>query len=203
MSRHRLVLASASPRRKLLLAAEGYRPEVLESDLDDAHLVRGSASPEAFVMALSWFKARRVLWRHAPSAAVVVAADTICVHGEELLGKPRDAVQARSMVRAMRGRSHRIVTGVTLLSVEGERRIFVDVATVTLGAIDDRAIDAYVESGDWRGKAGAYNYSERVAAGWPVACEGDPTGVMGLPMRRVVPLLERLEVVRERSEGPR
>ncbi len=196
MSRHRLVLASASPRRRLLLRDAGFDPEVLESDLDDAHLTRGRVPAEAFVVALSWFKARRVMWRHAPREAVVVAADTVCVHESELLGKPRDAAHAGAMLRAMRARAHRVVTGVTVLSVEGERHLFVDVALVSVGPLADDAIDAYVASGDWRGKAGAYNFSERVAAGWPVRCDGDPTGVMGLPMRRVIPMLERLEVVR-------
>lgn len=196
MSRHRLVLASASPRRRSLLHDAGFEPEVLESDLDDAHLTRGRVSAEAFVVALSWFKARRVLWRHAPSEAVIVAADTVCVHENELLGKPRDGAHAGAMLRAMRARAHRVVTGVTILSIEGERHLFVDVARVSVGALADDAIDAYVASGEWRGKAGAYNFSERVAAGWPVRCDGDATGVMGLPMRRVVPMLERLAVVR-------
>jgi septum formation protein len=118
MSRHRLVLASASPRRRLLLREAGFEPEVIESDLDDAHLVRGAVSPEAFVVALSWFKAQRVLWKFRPSASVVVAADTICVHGSELLGKPRDADHARHMLRAMRARAHRVVTGVTVVPIE-------------------------------------------------------------------------------------
>ncbi len=192
----RLVLASASPRRRELLRAAGYEPEVLESDIDDARLVRGAVSPEAFVTALAWFKARRVLDRFGERLAggqtVIIAADTICVHGDALLGKPRDADEARAMLRGLRAIDHRVVTGVAILPLAGAippwagaRRLFVDVSVVGLGALEDDAIDAYVASGAWRGKAGGYNYAERVAAGWPLRCVGDPTGVMGLPMRRV------------------
>ncbi|MBL9119379.1 MAG: septum formation protein Maf [Phycisphaerae bacterium] len=199
---HPLVLASASPRRRLLLREAGFAPTVIESDIDDGGLPCGAVAPEAFVMALSWFKARRVVTQGAPAHAVILAADTICVHENELLGKPRDAEHAAAMLRAMRNRAHRVVTGVTIVPVDRDaiaRLIFVDVATVRLGAIADAAIDEYVDGGTWQGKAGAYNYSERVAAGWPVTCDGDPTGVMGLPMLRVVPLLGRLGVRRERD----
>lgn len=194
--RRTLVLASASPRRLALLREAGYDPIVAASDIDDALLRRGSASPEEFVVALSWFKARRVTDRGAHANAVVLAADTECLDGDELLGKPRDAAHARDMIRSLQGRTHRTATGVTVVAPGGARHLLVHVARVTIGRLDDRAIDDYVRSGDWRGKAGGYNYGERMAAGWPLACEGDPTGVMGLPMRRVAPLLERLEVDR-------
>lgn len=197
----RLVLASASPRRRLLLREAGFEPEVVESDIDDGGLPRGAVSAEAYVMALSWFKARRVRALGVRAGAVILAADTVCVHADELLGKPADAGHARSMLRAMRGRAHRVVTGVTAIPAAGPARlIFVDVATVHLGDLDDAAIESYVAGGEWAGKAGAYNFSERVAAGWPVRCDGDPTGVMGLPMRRVVPLLGRLGVGRTSPE---
>jgi septum formation protein len=191
-----LVLASASPRRLQLLRTAGFEPRVIESDLDDADVVPGRVSPEALVMALAWFKAQRARWRGTPADAVVLAADTMCVHAGELLGKPRDSAQAADMLRAMRGRAHRVVTGVALVAEGIARVIALDSATVHLGAVADDEIDNYVRSGQWRGKAGGYNYSERVHAGWPLSCDGDPTGVMGLPMVRVVPLLERFSAFR-------
>lgn len=206
-----LVLASASPRRQLLLRVAGFAPVVVESDIDDAGVRRGAVSPEAYVMALSWFKATRVAWRidrgEAPprgdlAAPVIVAADTVCVHEDELLGKPRDAGHAAEMLRAMRNRAHRVVTGVTIVPPGGRpwrRLVLVDVAMVRLGQLGDDEIDRYVGGEGWRGKAGAYNFSERVDAGWPVECEGDPTGVMGLPMRRVARILDGLGVPRGRG----
>jgi septum formation protein len=69
--------------------------------------------------------------------------------------------------------------------------MFTDRATVRLGRIAPPEIDGYVASGQWRGKAGAYNLAERLEAGWPITYEGDPGTIMGLPMRRLAPLLRR------------
>ena len=194
--RPRLVLASASPRRLELLHAAGFDPHVIESDLDDGELRRPDIRPEAFVVAASWFKASRIMKSTDTTATVVLAADTMCVCGVDVLGKPRDERDARSMIRALGDRSHRTVTGVSVVEPDGRRHLFVDVAEIEIGRLDQDAIDAYVVSGEWRGKAGGYNYAERIAAGWPVACEGDPTSVMGLPMSRVIPLLESFGVQR-------
>ena len=87
-----------------------------------------------------------------------------------------------------------MVTGVALLWVtpEGDRRreILVDLARVTVGAIGPERIRAYIRSGQWRGKAGAYNLGERIEAGWPISYVGDPTTVMGLPMRALIARLD-------------
>ncbi|MDZ4752896.1 MAG: Maf family nucleotide pyrophosphatase [Phycisphaerae bacterium] len=194
-----LVLASASPRRRELLCDAGFDPQVLPSDIDDAILQRRMGSPEAFVTALSWFKVSRVVANHALRDAVVLGADTVCMDGSHMLGKPRDRRHAEQMLRSLQGRSHRVVTGVTIVGVDGTRHLFVDVATVEFGNISDALIDEYVRSDAWRGKAGGYNFSERLNAGWPLRCDGDPTGVMGLPMQRTVPLLVQLGAHRERQ----
>lgn len=189
MTGPRLILASASPRRRELLLAEGFAPEILESDLDDGRLRPGAVDPIDFVAASAWFKARRVLDRHRPRGAILLAADTVCLDGQRILGKPADAPEAAAMLRRLRGAIHTTATGVCLIDPEGRRRLFTDAAQVSLGPIRDEEIEAYVATGAWRGKAGGYNLAERIAAGWPIRCDGDPTGVMGLPMRRVAPLL--------------
>jgi septum formation protein len=198
----RLVLASASPRRLALLESAGFAPEVLASDLDDAGVARGSGSIAAFIAALAWFKAARTISRHDLGEAVVVAADTVCVAGQRTLGKPSDEADAALMLRTLRGRPHRTITGVSVVGPDRRRRVFVDSATVELGPLSDEEIDRYVASGAWRGKAGGYNYAERLAAGWPMRCAGDPTSVMGLPLRRTVAVLEALGVRREAERGP-
>ena len=73
-----------------------------------------------------------------------------------------------------------------------ERLLFTDSSTVEVDRIPSETLDAYLDGGEWRGKAGGYNLVDRVADGWPVRCVGDPDTVMGLPMRRLRPLLERL-----------
>ena len=95
------------------------------------------------------------------------------------------------MVRAFAACSHRVVTGVALLGDGGPPRRFADSAGVTFGALAPEEIDRYVASGGWRGKAGGYNLYERQAEGWPITVEGDPTTVVGLPMRLLAPALRR------------
>jgi septum formation protein len=189
-----LVLASASPRRRELLEAAGFRPRTFAADLEDDAVRVRFLQPSGLVTALAAFKAARVarlLGDGGEPDAVVLAADTLCFDGTRPIGKPRDAAEAAAFLRAWRGRPHHTVTGVCLL-VDGRRTLFADLATVEVGELGERAISDYVASGAWKGKAGGYNLAERIAAGWPIRCEGDPTSVMGLPMRRVEPLLRSL-----------
>lgn len=208
-----LWLASRSPRRASLLREAGIHPRIMPPDFDDGVLRHGEAPPEWWVMSLAYLKARRVAdllaeaeqrsveqaWVERASVpaepvtaaegrtTVVLGADTVCAVGRSILGQPRDADDARRMLRLMRGREHRTVTGVCLLPLKrcGWRLIVFDAAIVRVGEISDEQIEDYIASNDWRGKAGAYNLSERIAAGWPITCVGDPTTVMGLPMQRL------------------
>lgn len=194
-----IILASTSPRRRQLLAEAGIDACVIEPGVDDSLLKPGRVTAAQWVMALAYLKARSAaeqtdrMHPHAEHdiSRLILAADTICVRGDEILGKPRDADHARAMLRAMRDATHTTITGVCLLwpaDLAG-RRLFADAARVTIGRLDDDGIDEYVASGHWRGKAGAYNLAERVDAGWPIECDGDPTTVMGLPMRRLLSIL--------------
>jgi septum formation protein len=187
----RLVLASASPRRRLLLREAGFDAELDPPDVDDADLVCGHAAPREWVAAMAWFKARRVAERRSDrDDELILAADTICEQDGEIFGKPLNQAEARRMLQTMRDRDHRVLTAVCLLGSDGEqRRLFVDETIVSVGELSDQTINDYVDTGDWQGKAGGYNLSERLAAGWPVQCSGDPTSVMGLPMKRLLPLL--------------
>lgn len=186
-------LGSASPRRRLLLRDAGIDVHVQPADLDDGDLMRGQVSPRQWVLALAYFKARRVAdmlrQRRSPGelhSGTVLAADTLCVHGDEVLGQPAYADEARRMLLAMRDATHETMTGVCLLPLSAATRVmFVDVSIVHVGHVTDPQIDDYVASNQWRGKAGAYNLSERIEAGWPVRCVGDPATVMGLPMQRL------------------
>lgn len=184
----RLILASRSPRRRLMLQEAGIAFEVAEG-VDDGGLLPGSVYAEHWVAALAFLKAWSVA-RELEDHAVVLGADTVCAADGALLGKPADEPQARAMIASFVGGTHQVLTGVALVDPSGKRELIVDVADVTWGPVDDADIDRYIASGAWRGKAGAYNLSERQADGWPIECAGDPTTVMGLPMRR---LPERLD----------
>jgi septum formation protein len=194
-------LASRSPRRRQLLMEAGVDARIMPPDIDDARLRHGEVPPEWWVMALAYLKARRVseLLRKANPAAcgIVLGADTVCALGREALGQPRDAQDARRMLRLMQGREHRTLTGVCLLMLKDSsgpahpRLIVFDAAIVRIGELSENQIETYLASGDWHGKAGAYNLSERIDAGWPITCLGDPTTVMGLPMQRLTAWLAK------------
>jgi septum formation protein len=191
-------LASRSPRRRRLLADAGVAVSVLPASIDDGDLRPADGiTARHWVMALAYLKARSAAESLASAAVspvgTVLAADTVCVQDGRILGQPVDEAHARAMLRAMRDAMHETVTGVCLVSLsDGGRWLFVDSATVHFGAVSDEAIERYLASGAWRGKAGAYNLQDRIDDGWPIECEGDPTTVMGLPMRRLSPWIEQI-----------
>lgn len=193
-----LWLASASPRRRLMLEQAGIHVQVMAADVDDGRLKPGDVSPENWVASLAYLKARNVADKLQTASGgktmrgTVIGADTVCVSDDQILGQPHDADDARRMLRWLCDAEHQTITGVCLLSLSsGERQMFVDRTIVRIGDVSDALIEHYMASGDWRGKAGAYNLSERIAAGWPIEVEGDPATVMGLPMRRLTTMLGR------------
>ena len=194
----KLVLASRSPRRRQLLAEAGFAYTLSGQSVDDGGLLSGPVDPEQWVMALAYLKA--VGGAEAGLAdTVVLGADTICVGPEgQLIGQPRDADHAVEILRSFVGVPHSVVTGVALIDPVTQRReMFSDGASVTWGHVSDADIDAYVASGQWQGKAGAYNLRERLEAGWPIEFTGDPTSIMGLPMQALADRLPEWGVTPE------
>jgi septum formation protein len=181
-----LVLASRSPRRRQLLDEAGIAYTVrLAEEIDDGDLCPGHVSPENWVAALAYLKARAVAECLGPDAlgSVVLGADTVCVQDNEIIGQPADRDDAERIIRLFAGREHEVMTGVALVDEHGVIvDLFVDRARVRVGEIPDESIDAYLDTGAWRGKAGAYNLFERIEAGWPIEFEGDGTTIVGLPM---------------------
>jgi septum formation protein len=196
-----IILASRSPRRQRLLESAGISVAVVPAPIDDAAIPLGPVPPAWWVVALAWLKARSTDLALAETerrlgaapAGLILAADTVCVCAGTILGQPRTPEEARAMLDRLAACVHETITGACILDrATGERTFVFDRATVTVGAIPRVEIDRYVASGAWRGKAGAYNLEERVAAGWPISCAGDPATVMGLPMRRLAPILAPL-----------
>jgi len=208
MHRRTLYLASASPRRKLLLEDAGFAPVTIDSGVDDGQLRPGGSDADDWTTALAYLKAsagrRHLLRERAHDASgLVLGADTVVVKDGAVIGQPRDEADARRIIRLLEDGEHLVVSGVALLVCENgagpngsgprsgvgpagqDRVLFSDVARVRVGRIGNDRIDVYLSGGGWRGKAGAYNLSERIADGWPIECEGDPATVMGLPMRRL------------------
>ncbi|MFK7962224.1 MAG: Maf family protein [Phycisphaerales bacterium] len=191
----RLWLASRSPRRQRMLAEAGIDAIARPASVDDGFLQRPLATPPHWwVVSLAHFKAEAVardLRAESPGrGGVVLGADTVCVVDGRVVGQPSDADAARVMIQDIVDREHDVVTGVAIVDlIDGHRTLIVDRSQVRCGPITAGDIDAYVAGDAWRGKAGGYNLEERIAAGWPLTCEGDPTTVVGLPMQRLESVL--------------
>ncbi len=193
-----VLLGSASPRRRRLLESAGWRVEQVAPAIDDGVIRLAPSSPARTVEALAWFKSAQIVDVDAAHVASI-AADTVCIVDDEIVGKPGDRAEAEGMITRMLGRRHRTITGVCVRNRAGRRLLFSDVAEVSMGDLDPERIEAYLDSGAWVGKAGGYNLEDRIADGWPIECDGDPSTVMGLPIRRLVPLLDELATSEARS----
>ncbi|TAJ04412.1 MAG: septum formation protein Maf, partial [Planctomycetota bacterium] len=187
----RVLLASASPRRLALLSAAGLAFDVEPADVDES-LAPGTAA-EAGARELALRKARAVAARHAGERVLVIGADTIVAlglaAGAQLLGKAVDEADERRMLGLLSGSRHAVVTGVAVVDAHGGRE-FVECATtwVAMRALLPREIDAYVDSGEWRGKAGGYAIQES-ADRFVTGLDGALDNVVGLPVALTLRLL--------------
>ncbi len=195
-----VVLASASPRRRVMLEEAGIEHRVQPAAVDDGELVPGdSTCPQEWVAALAYLKAissaRTIDDSAFESKVVVLGADTVCVQDGQIIGQPRDRAHAREIIEQMRSNTHEVLTGVAIVDpADGRRELFVDRSIVTVGTIHDHEIEQYLDSEHWRGKAGAYNITERLAAGWSITFTGDETSIVGLPLSRTLDRVARFFV---------
>jgi len=179
-----VVLASSSPRRRQLLGLLGITPEVAPADIDESW--RNGEAPLAHCERLAREKAAAV---HRPEA-LVIAADTIVVLDGEILGKPKDAVEAAAMLRRLAGREHVVHTAVAV-AYRNDTISGVESTRVWMRALDDDAIAAYVATGEPLDKAGAYGI-QGYGAIIVERIEGDYFTVMGLGLGRMVGLMREV-----------
>ena len=192
-----LVLASGSPRRRELLSGMGFTFTVESANLDETP--RPGESPRGYVKRLAREKAQAVARRLMDSGALVLAADTSVVLGEEILGKPRDAAHARQMLTSLAGRRHLVLTAVAVAGSHHDTRL-VETA-VTFRAVTAAEIAWYVETGEPLDKAGAYAVQGR-GSFLVSALEGSPTNVIGLPLPETLQLLAAGGVAAPWGAGP-
>jgi septum formation protein len=179
-----LVLASASPRRRDLLGLLGLPFLVDPSGADETP--PAGATPEEVAQSLAIVKAHGVAARHP--GAYILGADTLVTVDDLILGKPREVADAARMLRLLRGRAHRVPTGVALIAPDGTETALVETATVTMHPYTEVAISAYLSTGEPFDKAGSY--AVQGAGGALIAAvEGCYTTVVGLPLCRVAALL--------------
>jgi len=180
-----LVLASASPRRLELLRQIGIVPDHIDpADIDETPL-RGEL-PASHVVRLAEAKARAVEPRHAQ--AFILAADTTVACGRRILPKAEDEVTARACLTLLSGRRHRVYGGVAVITPAGEIAIRRVVSQVAFKRLSEAELEAYLTSGEWRGKAGGYAIQGCAAAFIPWLA-GSYSNVVGLPLFETAQLL--------------
>ena len=185
-----LILASASPRRRELLAQAGFSFEVAPAQVPEVR--KPGEDPIRFVTRLAREKAEAVaLSRSITPDTIVLGADTIVVVEEEVLGKPQDAADAARMLRMLSGQTHQVITGVCLAKGR-ERQRAAEVTFVRFATLSDEEIDAYVATGEPLDKAGAYAIQGR-AGRWVPRIHGCYFNVVGLPLALVSRMIEAMQ----------
>jgi septum formation protein len=194
-----LYLASKSPRRRELLGRLGLAFGVLEIDIPEQR--EPGEPPRDYVCRVAREKAGAGLLQAAGSpSALVLGSDTEVVLDDEVFGKPVDAGEAAAMLRRLSGRTHEVISAVSLVSPAREAQA-VSVSQVTFGALDAAWIDAYIATGEPFGKAGAYAI-QGGAEVFVQRLEGSYSGVMGLPLHDTARLLAGFGLGPMATEAP-
>jgi septum formation protein len=183
MTPARLILASASPRRRALLTQAGLAFDVLPANIDES--LHPHESPTAYVQRLALEKAQAIAALH-PSA-YVLGADTTVVVDNDILSKPTDLDEAAHMLRRLANRSHQVHTGIAFATTTTARS-HVETTTVFFSPIPEPELAFYLSTNDSLDKAGAYGI-QGYAARWITRIEGDFFNVMGLPIAATLQLL--------------
>jgi septum formation protein len=185
----KLILASSSPRRAEILANAGLPFSVLSSAVDESPYP--GETPAALVQRLANAKADLVTAR-AIGPAIILAADTVVVLDDKILGKPSSVEDARHMLQQLSGRTHSVLTGVALVRLpDGERRQFIESTLVHFRPITDEELSSYLATEEPYDKAGAYAIQGQAGRYIP-RIEGCYFNVVGLPLSRVLTELKGL-----------
>jgi septum formation protein len=182
----RLVLASASPRRRELLTQAGFTFAIHPAHIPEDPLP--GEDPISYVIRLAREKAQAVFNHLQDRDAVILGADTTVTLDNHILGKPEDTADAARMLRLLSGRTHRVITGIAVVTAEAAE-VAAEVTGVRFLALSDQEISAYIATGEPMDKAGAYAIQGR-AARWIPRIEGCYFNVVGLPLSLVSTMLE-------------
>ncbi|HEY2411132.1 MAG TPA: Maf family protein [Pirellulaceae bacterium] len=197
MPRQPLVLASSSPRRRQLLLDAGYQFTIQPpTDVNEDPLP--GEPPELLVRRLALAKAQSTARQlnsllnpepRAPSPeSLILACDTVAECSGQILGKPADRNDARRMLALLRGREHRVISGLCLWRLPtGDHRLEIDITRLVMDPISEEALENYLDTNQWQGKAGAFGYQDGLD--WVHILAGSESNVVGLPMQLLARML--------------
>jgi len=186
----RIILASASPRRRELLKHLGLAFEVIPSEVEEE--VKDGEEPLDHVLRLARLKAQEIA--RDQDGAVIIGADTIVVLGGEILGKPHNEEEAFKMLSQLSGRVHRVFTGFCVLSSDGSEYSEAVESKVRFKHLTPEEIRGYIKTGEPMDKAGAYAVQER-GSYMIKEIQGSYTNVVGLPLCELVEVLARIGAI--------
>lgn len=187
-----LILASSSPRRRQLLTEHGYEFTVIEPHESAECGICSRETPPEMVARLAYQKAADVA-RRVPTG-LVIGCDTVAECAGHILGKPRDRRHARAMLRLLRGRTHRVYSGLCLWPRPGEvPHVKVAVSELFMDPVDDILLEEYLDSRAWEGKSGAFGYQD--GHDWLRMLQGSESNVVGLPMELLAEMIHQLPAV--------
>jgi septum formation protein len=201
MSQLPLILASGSPQRKQLMSGAGYAFTVEPPHESAETGICSQCGPAELVLDLAVRKAIDVVTRlraHRGLAepALLIACDTVAECEGTILGKPNDEAHARSMLEHLRGKRHRVYSGLCLWRLNGDAktapRTRLAVTELQMDNLSDGEIDEYIDSDMWRGKAGAFGYQDR--PGWLRIVAGSESNVIGLPMELLAEMIAETSI---------
>lgn len=185
----KIVLASASPRRKELLENIGCKFSVVISDADESGIPK-DLDPGTYVRELSLLKATQAA-KYVDKNTLVIGADTVVESNGRILGKPKDKEEAFEMLRAMSGKTHYVYTGITVVDTGDMRAVSqYEKTAVTMREIPDREINHYINNFNVLDKAGAYGIQE-YASVFVSRIEGDYFNIVGLPLCRLSEMISK------------
>lgn len=190
----KLILASASPRRKEILSTVGYSFLIEVSDIEEKS---DKEMPYELVMDLAKIKAEAVLEGHKDEDVIVLGADTVVANEGQILGKPKDSNHAKEMISSLQGKTHQVYTGVCLWWHEkGERKCvtFYEKTDVSVYPMTEAEIDAYVATNECADKAGSYAI-QGLFGPYVEGISGDYNNVVGLPVARIYQEIKKLGLV--------
>ena len=181
------ILASASPRRKLLLERAGYRFDIICSNIDESTFDTAGADSVDHTKQLALAKANDVAQKYP--ARFVLGADTVVDFNGKIIGKPEDAAHAEQITRLLFSAPHKVITGIALVNIDRSLEIVeADTTIVYPKALTEQQIAEHIRKEDWKGKAGAYGIQE-TGDEFVERIEGSFTNVIGLPMELIEELL--------------
>ena len=188
LKKTKLILASSSPRRKQILEREGFEFEIIfPVDIPEDNI---SSDPVNHVLDLSRKKAESVA--KEKDKGLILGADTIVVSGGEILGKPRDENDARSILKKLSGKAHKVYTGLTLINKSNEKVLCdYDCTLVQFNQLKDEDISKYIATGEPMDKAGAYGI-QGMGSFLVHHIEGDLDNVIGLPVKKLKEMLKKI-----------